>query len=78
MIKVTVGNNTNRENTIIDENNTTLREAFESQGIGTDGCQVLMNGVMVRAGDIDRTFAELGVNKSATLFAMAKTDNATR
>ena len=78
MIKVTCGNNTNRTNTIVDENATTLREVFESQGIGIDGCQVLMNGVMVRAGDVERTFAELGVNKSATLFAMAKTDNATR
>ena len=78
MISATIMNNTNKVKTVLDENTTTLREAFEANGFPVDGITVLLNGVAVRAGDIDRTFAELGVDTSASLFGMAKADNATR
>lgn len=75
MIKVTVGNNTNRTTVIIPENKT-LREVFTENEIDFSIAQPMLDGCSLRPGDLDKTFAELGVTDRCFLIAVANKDNA--
>ena len=69
MIKVTIGNNIKRNSVIIDEN-TTLRAALEQAGIAS------LDGVTLQAGDLDKTFASFGIAEKCYLLNVVKADNA--
>ena len=75
MIKVTIGNNVTRNAHIIDEN-TTLRKALEDAGIDYTIGMTSLDGSTLAAGDLDKTFADFGVNEKCYLLNVAKMDNA--
>lgn len=75
MIKVTIGNNINREAVIIDEN-TTLRAALEDKGVDYSRGTTHLDGAPLKPGDLDKTFAQMGITEKCYLMNVVKADNA--
>lgn len=75
MIKVTIGNNLKRENLILDAN-TTLRAACEQAELDYSIGVLNLDGASLRPGDLDKTFAELGITEKCFLLSVVKADNA--
>ena len=75
MIKVTVGNNVKREAVIVDEN-TTLRTVLEDNGIDYTSGTMHLDGSSLKPGEIDKTFADLGITEKCYLLNVVKADNA--
>ena len=75
MIKVTIGNNTMRKNIIVDSN-TTLRQALEANGVDYTHGAMMLDGVTLQPGAMDKTFAEFGIAESCYLLSVQKADNA--
>jgi len=75
MIKVTVGNNVKRESVIIDENST-LRSCLEANGIDYTRGQIHLDGASLKPGDLDKKFSEFGITEKCFLLNVAKQDNA--
>ncbi len=74
-INVIIGNNVSRESDIFSED-TTLRQALEAHEIDYAIGQTSLDGVTLKAGDLDKTFAEMGVTTKCYLLNVAKIDNA--
>ncbi len=66
MIKVTIGNNLSRQSVIIDEN-TTLRTALEANNIDYTVGMTSLDGSTLGAGDLDKTFADFGITEKCYL-----------
>ena len=77
MIKVTVGCNTQRKQVIVPESST-LNEIFKNNDIDTSVGAAMLDGVPIRASEINMTLAELGVTDACYLIVTAKSDGATR
>lgn len=75
MIKVTVGNNVKREAVIVDEN-MTLRAVLEDANIDYTSGTMHLDGAPLVAGELDKTFAEFGINEKCFLLNVVKADNA--
>ena len=75
MIKVTVGNNVERTSVIVDEN-VTLKSVLEQVEFDYSRTSMNLDGTTLRAGDINKTFADFGITDSCYLLAVAKADNA--
>ncbi len=75
MIKVTIGNNLSRQSVIIDEN-TTLRNALEANNIDYTVGMTSLDGSTLGAGDLDKTFADFGITEKCYLLNVVKADNA--
>lgn len=75
MIKVTLGNNVKRESVIIDEN-TTLRKALEDNSIDYSRGVMHLDGSSLQPGDLDKTFAQFGITEKCFLLNVVKADNA--
>lgn len=75
MIKVTLGNNVKRESVIIDEN-TTLRKALEDNNIDYSRGVMHLDGSSLQPGDLDKTFAQFGITEKCFLLNVVKADNA--
>lgn len=75
MIKVTVGNNVKRESVIVD-GNTTLRAVLEDNGIDYTSGTMHLDGSSLKPGEIDKTFADLGITEKCYLLNVVKADNA--
>ena len=75
MIKVTVGNNVERNSVIVDEN-VTLKSVLEQVEFDYSRTSMNLDGTTLRAGDINKTFADFGITDSCYLLAVAKADNA--
>lgn len=75
MIKVTIGNNLKRESVIIDEN-TTLRAALETNGVDYTRGVMHLDGASLGPGDLDKTFAQHGITEKCFLLNVVKADNA--
>lgn len=75
MIKVTIGNNVKRESVIIDEN-TTLRAALEDNGVDYTSGTMHLDGSSLKPGELDKTFADLGITEKCYLLNVVKADNA--
>lgn len=75
MVRVTIGTNTSRKNVIIEES-TTLREALESNNIDYSRANVNLDGASLNPGDMDKSFADLGIVENCFLIASIKQDNA--
>lgn len=75
MIRVTVCNNVNRDNVIVNDQ-TTLRSVLEQQGIEYHRGSCTLNGSTLQAGDLDKTFADFGIKERAFLMQIVKADNA--
>ena len=74
MIKVTIGTSSKRQDVIINPN-TTLRQALETNNINYATAQVTLDGCPLNAGEIDNTFADMGVTEKCFLIAVVKADN---
>ena len=75
MIQVIVGNNVKR-NTVVVDSTTTLREVLESNQIDYTRGVMHLDGVSLNPGDLDKTFASLGVTERCYLLNVVKADNA--
>lgn len=75
MIKVVIGNNVKRETVIIDEN-TTLRDALENTGIDYTRGTMHLDGASLNPGDLDKTFSDFGIAEKCYLLNVVKADNA--
>ena len=75
MIKVTIGNNINRNSVIIEEN-TTLRTALENAGIDYTVGMTSLDGSTLAPGDLDKSFADFGITEKCYLLNVVKADNA--
>ena len=75
MIKVTVGNNVKREAVIIDEN-TTLRNCLEENGVDYTRGVMHLDGSSLAPGDLDKTFKDFGITEKCFLLNVVKADNA--
>lgn len=75
MIQVTVASTTNR-NTVILPATTTLRAAFEQQGIDYSRGITTLDGSPIAAGGLDKSFADYGITDRCTLVNIVKADNA--
>lgn len=82
MIKVYVQNNAGvRDYVIVDETATTPRSVLEEKGIDLSRGMIHLDGASMQAGDINKTFAQLGYDGTtgkdkAYLMPVAKLDNA--
>lgn len=76
IIQVKIGTNTNRKTVNLD-NSTTLRNALESNGVELDSQGVIsLDGCPLQPGDINKTFADFGVDERCSLTKVVKADNA--
>lgn len=75
MIKVYVGTNTSRQELVIPLS-TTPRSALEQAGVNYSEGMATIDGSPLRAGDMDKSFAELGIQSKCYLVIAAKHDNA--
>ena len=75
MIKVTVGNNVERNSVIVDEN-VTLKSVLEQVEFDYSRTSMNLDGTTLKAGDLNKTFADFGITDSCYLLAVAKADNA--
>lgn len=79
MIKISVGNNMNKETVIVDSGST-LRAAIEESGILMGNGLITMDGSMIKVGDLDKTFDDFGLDCDVThsILAVVKSDNAAK
>jgi hypothetical protein len=75
MLQITVGTNTNRKVVMIPEDYT-LRQCLEENGINYSAAQTSLDGCVLQPGDMDKTFAEMGITEKAYLVSVQKMDNA--
>lgn len=78
MLKIVVGNNTNREQVLVAED-TTLREVLEDNEVDFATGVMHLDGAPIAPGDLNKTFADLGYSGQESriyLINVAKTDNA--
>lgn len=75
MVQVKIGNNMKRATVVIDEN-TTLRRVLEDNGIDYGVGVTTLDGSPLVRGELDKTFAQLGITEKATLLNVVKADNA--
>ena len=75
MIQVTIGNNLNRKKVMVNPN-TTLREVLNENEIDYGSANMHLDGCSLQPGDLDKSFAELGITGNCFLLAVIKADNA--
>jgi len=77
MIKVKLNNNVG-EREVITDVNTTVRTFLADNAVDTNSCLVNIDSCMLAPGDMNKTFAQLGIEPGAecTMFAIVKTHNA--
>lgn len=75
MIKVTVGNTTQRKDVIVDET-TLVKDVFYNNGYPNINGIVHLNGVALRDVELNKSLGALGVTDSCTLISVIKLDNA--
>ena len=73
MIKVTIGTNTSRSSVIVDPNKT-LREVLEDNGVDYSTGTLHLDGVTLTPGQLDKSFAELGITEKCFLINVVKGD----
>ncbi|MBQ9613045.1 MAG: hypothetical protein IJV14_10735 [Lachnospiraceae bacterium] len=75
MLNVTIGNNINRRTVLLPED-TTIREALEQNEIDYSVGMTSLDGSTLTPGQMDKTFAELGITDRCYLLNVVKADNA--
>lgn len=75
MIRVIINNNLHKDSYNLDEN-MTLRQALETNGVDYSVGVVSLDGSPLRAGDMDKTFADFGIAEKCHLSVVVKADNA--
>lgn len=75
MIKVTIGNATNRKDVIVDEF-TTLADVLAANDINTNSTTIHFNGQPLKRDELTKTFVDFTNEESCSLIAVTKLDNA--
>lgn len=75
MIKVTIGNATNRKDIIVDEANT-LEDVLAANDINTNSTVIHFNGQPLKKSELSKTFVDFTNEESCSLIAVTKLDNA--
>jgi hypothetical protein len=75
MIKITVGNNVQRE-TFIKDAGVTLRSVLEEAGIDYSRGAIHLDGSSLHPGDLDKSFSDFGITEKCYLLSVVKADNA--
>lgn len=75
MIKVTVGNNVSRKSVMVSAD-ATLRSILEENEIDYTRGMTSLDGATLKPGDLDKSFADLGVAEKCYLLNVVKADNA--
>ena len=75
MIKVNISNNLKRASEMV-ERDKTIKETLETYGFDYTTGSWSIDGSPLRAGEINKTFAEMGVSEKCYLIGVAKTQNA--
>lgn len=75
MVKVIYGNNLGRNEVNVSEN-TTPRQVLEEKGIDYTRGTTSLDGSTLNPGQMDMTFAELGIKEKCYLLNVVKADNA--
>ena len=75
MIRIIVGNTTNRS-TVIEDESKTLRTVLEENNIDYTVGMTQLDGATLRPGDLDKSFADFGVTDHCSLLSVVKADNA--
>jgi len=75
MVKVTVGNNLQREDVIVDASSS-LRSVLEDAGIDYTNGSMHLDGCALMPGDLDRTLGDFNVTERCFLLNVIKADNA--
>ena len=75
MIKVTVGTTLSRKTVIVDEN-TTLRTVLKDNGVDYSRGMLTLDSSTLAPGDLDKTFASMGITTECFLLNVVKADNA--
>lgn len=75
MVKVYVGNNINRKPVMVSED-TTLRKVLEDAQIDYSVGMTSLDGATLKAGDLDKTFKDFGIEETCYLLNTAKAVNA--
>jgi len=75
MIRVIVGTTTTR----VEKNyspDTSLRNILEDNSVDYSIAQVMLDGVSLQAGDMDKTLADMNITEKCMLIAVVKANNA--
>lgn len=75
MVQVIVGTNVKRETKIVSEH-TTLRQTLEESGIDYTTGAMHLDGIPLQPGDLDKTYAAMGVTEKCYLLNVVKADSA--
>lgn len=75
MIKVRVGSNLDNTTVIVDANRT-LKSVLEENEVDFSRGNVHLDGATLKAGDINKTFAEFGIVEKCSLVCVVKADAA--
>jgi len=75
MVQVIVGNNVKRE-TVVVSPETTLRTVLEENNIDYARGVMHLDGASLNPGDLDKSFATLGITEKCYLLNVVKADNA--
>ncbi len=75
MVKVTVGNNLERKSVIVNAD-TTLRKVLEDAGVDYTRGTMHLDGASLQAGDLDKTFSQMGITEKCYLLNVVKANNA--
>lgn len=75
MINVIVSNNMDRNTVPVDEH-VTIKSVLESQDINYSVGMISIDGATLKPGDINKTFADMGVTDKCYLSVIVKADNA--
>ena len=75
MFELIIGTNTNRDR-IPCELTSTIRQALENADIDYTVGTLHLDGISLKTGDMDKTFAELGITTKASLINVVKGDAA--
>lgn len=75
MVQVIVGNNVKR-NTVVVSPETTLRTVLEENNIDYSRGVMHLDGASLNPGDLDKSFATLGITEKCYLLNVVKADNA--
>lgn len=75
MVKITVGNNVQRS-TVIVPSTQTLRKTLEDAGVDYTKGMTTLDGSTLGAGELDKSFGDMGIKEKAFLLNVVKADNA--
>ena len=76
MIQVTIGKNAGAPRTVTATPDETPRQILEANNVEYARATVTIDGSTLKAGEMDKTFGELGITEKCYLFDVTKVENA--